>query len=193
MASPRSLPRGSRQGSTRTSHPRNRTRGALRARHGPSTRSNATRPAAPWAASLVAAETRVLPPAEGHAAGSQEVREHARCRARPGEDHTSARPSHDFRHTAITHEAAAGDAPAAIQARAGHADFSYHAALHQPGRRRLPRGGRAGRGAHPGGGWGTDCGYRFRPGGVRVEQGRQDSNLQPPVLETGALPVELRP
>jgi hypothetical protein len=24
-------------------------------------------------------------------------------------------------------------------------------------------------------------------------QGRQDSNLQPPVLETGALPVELRP
>ena len=26
-----------------------------------------------------------------------------------------------------------------------------------------------------------------------VGQGRQDSNLQPPVLETGALPVELRP
>jgi hypothetical protein len=26
-----------------------------------------------------------------------------------------------------------------------------------------------------------------------VPQGRQDSNLQPPVLETGALPVELRP
>ena len=25
------------------------------------------------------------------------------------------------------------------------------------------------------------------------QQGRQDSNLQPPVLETGALPVELRP
>ena len=25
------------------------------------------------------------------------------------------------------------------------------------------------------------------------EQGRQDSNLQPPVLETGALPIELRP
>ena len=24
-------------------------------------------------------------------------------------------------------------------------------------------------------------------------QGRQDSNLEPPVLETGALPVELRP
>jgi hypothetical protein len=24
-------------------------------------------------------------------------------------------------------------------------------------------------------------------------QGRKDSNLQPPVLETGALPVELRP
>ena len=24
-------------------------------------------------------------------------------------------------------------------------------------------------------------------------QGRQDSNLQPPVLETGALPIELRP
>jgi hypothetical protein len=26
-----------------------------------------------------------------------------------------------------------------------------------------------------------------------VEQGRQDLNLQPPVLETGALPIELRP
>jgi hypothetical protein len=25
------------------------------------------------------------------------------------------------------------------------------------------------------------------------EQGRQDSNLQPPVLETGALPIELHP
>src|SRR5207237_2162149 len=25
------------------------------------------------------------------------------------------------------------------------------------------------------------------------QQGRQDSNLQPPVLETGALPIELRP
>ena len=34
------------------------------------------------------------------------------------------RPFHDYRHTAITHEAAAGNAPAAIQARAGHADFS---------------------------------------------------------------------
>jgi integrase len=34
------------------------------------------------------------------------------------------RPFHDFRHTAITHEAAAGNAPAAIQARAEHADFS---------------------------------------------------------------------
>jgi hypothetical protein len=28
---------------------------------------------------------------------------------------------------------------------------------------------------------------------LRVQQGRQDSNLQPPVLETGALPIELRP
>ena len=26
-----------------------------------------------------------------------------------------------------------------------------------------------------------------------AQQGRQDSNLQPPVLETGALPIELRP
>src|SRR5688572_6904522 len=26
-----------------------------------------------------------------------------------------------------------------------------------------------------------------------TQQGRQDSNLQPPVLETGALPIELRP
>ena len=34
------------------------------------------------------------------------------------------RPFHDWRHSAITHEAASGSAPAAIQARAGHADFS---------------------------------------------------------------------
>jgi hypothetical protein len=32
-----------------------------------------------------------------------------------------------------------------------------------------------------------------RSGGFSHRQGRQDSNLQPPVLETGALPVELRP
>ena len=29
--------------------------------------------------------------------------------------------------------------------------------------------------------------------GLLIAQGRQDSNLEPPVLETGALPVELRP
>ena len=34
------------------------------------------------------------------------------------------RPFHDGRHSAITHEAAAGSAPAALQARAGHADFA---------------------------------------------------------------------
>lgn len=34
------------------------------------------------------------------------------------------RPFHDGRHTAITNDAAAGNAPAAIQARAGHASFS---------------------------------------------------------------------
>ena len=28
---------------------------------------------------------------------------------------------------------------------------------------------------------------------MSTQQGRQDSNLQPPVLETGALPIELRP
>ena len=28
---------------------------------------------------------------------------------------------------------------------------------------------------------------------AKASQGRQDSNLQPPVLETGALPIELRP
>ncbi len=33
------------------------------------------------------------------------------------------------------------------------------------------------------------CGFPVR----RRQQGRQDSNLQPPVLETGALPIELRP
>lgn len=34
------------------------------------------------------------------------------------------RPFHDGRHTAITNAAVAGNAPAAIQARAGHSDFS---------------------------------------------------------------------
>jgi integrase len=34
------------------------------------------------------------------------------------------RPFHDGRHSAITHEAASGSSPAALQARAGHADFS---------------------------------------------------------------------
>ena len=34
------------------------------------------------------------------------------------------RPFDDLRHTAITYEAAAGSAPAAIHARAGHADYS---------------------------------------------------------------------
>ena len=34
------------------------------------------------------------------------------------------RPFHDGRHTALTNAAVAGNAPAAIQARAGHADFS---------------------------------------------------------------------
>src|ERR671936_519269 len=34
-----------------------------------------------------------------------------------------------------------------------------------------------------------DAGFRLSS----EKQGRQDSNLQPPVLETGALPVELRP
>ena len=33
----------------------------------------------------------------------------------------------------------------------------------------------------------------MRDPALRAAQGRQDSNLQPPVLETGALPVELRP
>jgi hypothetical protein len=32
-----------------------------------------------------------------------------------------------------------------------------------------------------------------RLSGAFCLQGRQDSNLEPPVLETGALPVELRP
>ncbi|HEX3056648.1 MAG TPA: hypothetical protein VHP82_10960, partial [Gaiellaceae bacterium] len=34
------------------------------------------------------------------------------------------RPFHDGRHTSITHAAASGNAPVAIQARAGHASFS---------------------------------------------------------------------
>jgi integrase len=33
------------------------------------------------------------------------------------------RPFHDQRHSAITHDAAAGNAPMAIIARAGHSDF----------------------------------------------------------------------
>jgi hypothetical protein len=34
---------------------------------------------------------------------------------------------------------------------------------------------------------------RFGPHRHRTQQGRQDLNLQPAVLETAALPVELRP
>ena len=45
--------------------------------------------------------------------------------------------------------------------------------------------------------WGTgrDAETRLveRVPGLSASQGRQDSNLQPPVLETGALPIELRP
>src|SRR5581483_11506113 len=36
-------------------------------------------------------------------------------------------------------------------------------------------------------------GDRREEGGKRQKQGRQDSNLQPPVLETGALPIAPRP
>ncbi len=37
------------------------------------------------------------------------------------------------------------------------------------------------------------CGSRKQLRFALNTQGRQDSNLQPPVLETGALPIELRP
>jgi hypothetical protein len=45
---------------------------------------------------------------------------------------------------------------------------------------------------------GLRCQFAGTAGGEAVsssfsQQGRQDSNLQPPVLETGALPIELRP
>ena len=40
---------------------------------------------------------------------------------------------------------------------------------------------------------GQKFGQRKRSKSPRTQQGRQDSNLQPPVLETGALPIELRP
>ena len=38
-----------------------------------------------------------------------------------------------------------------------------------------------------------DLGQRMTTKSPVTQQGRQDSNLQPPVLETGALPIELRP
>ena len=35
--------------------------------------------------------------------------------------------------------------------------------------------------------------HEYASSGSTLIQGRQDSNLEPPVLETGALPIELRP
>src|SRR5262249_61237253 len=56
-----------------------------------------------------------------------------------------------------------------------------------------PTGPEAESPAHPGpvGPWRP---VRWRPFVLSdAEQGRSDSNAQPPVLETGALPIELRP
>jgi integrase len=41
-------------------------------------------------------------------------------RAEGGRDHEPFRPWHDLRHTALTHEAAAGNPHAYVQAKAGH-------------------------------------------------------------------------
>jgi hypothetical protein len=40
---------------------------------------------------------------------------------------------------------------------------------------------------------GQKFGQRTTPERAQCQQGRQDSNLQPPVLETGALPIAPRP
>ena len=53
----------------------------------------------------------------------------------------------------------------------------------------LPDGNSLGRGIRPA----AISRRRDRARRGMTQQGRQDSNLQPPVLETGALPIELRP
>ena len=68
------------------------------------------------------------------------------------------------------------------------------AAVHGLGGRRVRRGSRAGsRSSLRPCASGKSSGNGRAPSRAQTQQGRQDSNLQPPVLETGALPIELRP
>src|SRR5262245_8229157 len=109
------------------------------------------------------------------------------------------RPVHDGRHTSITNAAAAGVSPGALMAglviptsprTQGYFDLAGETFREEPSAR-----GEAVR---------AEAAFSSpiertldrrtpRSKGGFVLQGRQDSNLQPPVLETGALPVELRP
>jgi hypothetical protein len=57
------------------------------------------------------------------------------------------RPWHDLRHTALTHEAAAGNPHAYVQAKAGHSQHD-HRPLHPRSAGALSRSGREGRGTH---------------------------------------------
>ena len=103
------------------------------------------------------------------------------------------RPFHDGRHSAITNDAAAGNSGLAVMKRAGHSDFrvtqqhldlagvDFAEEAERAAARAFAHVPRA------------QVRHKWRPSRAQTLQGRQDSNLQPPVLETGALPVELRP
>ena len=58
------------------------------------------------------------------------------------------RPWHDFRHTALTHEAAAGNPHAYVQAKAGHSQSTITGPLHPRGPRAVPWRRREGRGPY---------------------------------------------
>ena len=103
------------------------------------------------------------------------------------------RPFHDGRHSAITNDAAAGNSGLAVMKRAGHSDFRVTQQYldlagvdfaEEAERLRLAPSPMC---------LGQKFGQKWRPSSAETQQGRQDLNLQPPVLETGALPIELRP
>jgi integrase len=105
------------------------------------------------------------------------------------------RPFHDGRHSAITNAARAGRQEQALMTLAGHSDSrTTKLYTHLAGEMFRPEAERMGSFL-----WGSveRAGTNPEPcrggSGLTAQQGRQDSNLQPPVLETGALPIELRP
>ena len=84
-----------------------------------------------------------------------------KTRSRRRRSRDPVRPFHDFRHSAITNAAIAGNTPAAIQARAGHADFSTTQRYINLAGVVFKDEAEAGRGA--------DSGYRF---GYRIHEER---------------------